>query len=236
MNLAGGLVYHARALVYRKWLWSGFREELVEILQEKLKGSQHVFLIGPSAAYNLTDSFFLGKKQVWFSEPDTLARHLLERRLARLGVRHEHLSQDFLEPRQGLSRLRQWWTAHPDVAVVFSNVLGQLPFVFDEFRDPKALSEYWPALQDTLQGRTWLSYHDRLSFSGRANHPRSGFTLTSAQSPASLLRRCGAHWKLQIDGEVIDHGTGDFFSERPRRILLWPLAPGRCQIVEVLLS
>lgn len=172
----GGLRYHVRAWRYGSTLWQPHRHSVERWLAHALPldpERARLLLIGPSAGYSLSDAWLSRLHQVWWVEPDPLARLLFAHRLRRLGVRSQavtSLSQ--------LARLRPAVTT--DVPVLFANVLGQLAFAA---RSARAAERLRRQLAVCVEGRAWASYHDR--WSGPGGH-RSG--------PADARLGSGPQW------------------------------------------
>jgi len=99
---------------------------------------------------------------------------------------------------------------HPDHAVLFSNVLGQIRY---ERRDYEKVLAQVPLM---LKGRHWASYHDCLSSDPQPFRAELGSFDASEPLDESVLRR------LQLGGTWMDHGTLALFdSGHPVRYIPW---------------
>jgi hypothetical protein len=232
-NPAGGFNYHLRARRYGKKLWEPFRWSLGEWLLSWAPPEPHLVLVGPSAGYNLQPFLFERFEKVFVLEPDPIARWLFRRRLARAP----------LEPRPHLELIASdhlvW---HPErlaplleraapCAVLFSNVIGQLVSLVDPEKHGAALEAIRGAVRAALPGRSWASFHDRVS---------------GPLEPSIETARCGARWSdaevlrhayATPDGpslvELTDHHTEGFFpATEPHAYFRWQFEPAYFHLIE----
>jgi hypothetical protein len=231
LNPAGGLRYHWRALKHADRLWEPFRWPLGEWLLGWQTREPCLVLVGPSAGYNL-QPFLLERFQ-------RLARFLLRRRLARVP----------LEPRPALEFIAQdQLVFHPErfaqllerlgpSAVLFCNVLGQLRHLLNaEDTQQPAFSAVRTAVRASLEGRSWASFHDRVS--GNLAPSLEDPLLSSERwSDEELLQHAYYGSSDAIGGTLFDHGTAGFFPESlPHLYLRWELAPGSFHLIEAVAS
>lgn len=146
---SGGLVYHLRALRHRHGLWAPFQRVVADWLAGWQPGRRELVIVGPSAGYALPAGFLRRFERVTALEPDPLARWLLAHRpdAGRLGFSRLNC----LATPDGLARLA---AAHPEAAILFSNVLGQLAAPAEDWR--RLIARH-------LSGHAWASYHDVIS-------------------------------------------------------------------------
>ncbi len=151
MIRSGGVVYHLRALRFRRELWGQHQEGVASFLSAWNPKSKKILLIGPSAGYSLPAGWLNRFEEITAFEPDLLARVLFERRH---GVRPRWIRRGFPfhspEPFRGLEL--------SNTAILFCNLLGQI-----RIPDVASLER---KLRSKLDGREWASYHDALSGEG----------------------------------------------------------------------
>jgi len=211
---SGGLVYHLRALRHRRGLWAPFQRVVASWLAGWQPGRRELVIVGPSAGYALPAGFLRRFERVTALEPDPLARCLLARRpdAGRLGFSR----LDCLAAPDGLAHLA---AAHPEAAILFSNVLGQLA----------APTEDWRRLiANHLASHAWASYHDVVSTTA---HPKPGSE--DAITPQDQrLETTLAHFWPGGTIELTDHETFRLGGERPHRYTVWQITRQRWHLVE----
>jgi hypothetical protein len=233
-NPAGGVNYHLRARRHAR-LWEPFRWSIGEWLLGWQPPQSSLLLVGPSAGYNLQPFLFERFEQVLVLEPDPIARWLFRRRLARTPLeprpRLEFITGDHLigHPERFASLVER--AGEP--ALLFSNVLGQLLILLDADAPDTRFEAIREAVQAALEGRSFASFHDRLSgplppdIEGVVRSPRRW-------SDAEVLERA---YRATRDApavvELFDHGTEGFFPEHlPHAYLRWELEPGAHHLIE----
>ena len=220
---SGGLEWHARALVRRRHLWAGFRRELADWLATWQPETRDLLVLGASAGWCLPDAFLARFRRIEAVDLDPLApvlfRALHGKALAAAGTATGFARIDALD------RLEPLLERHPGHAVLFANLLGQRRF---HRRDADAVEVELAALGARLAGRRWASFHDRLS--GRArdlDRAPEAFACAGRLGSEALARRVGAA------GEWLDHLTTGVLPEPvARRVMPWPLRPGRVHWIE----
>jgi hypothetical protein len=233
-NPAGGVGYHLRARRHARRLWEPFRFSLGEWLLSWTPPEPTLVLVGPSAGYNLQPFLFERFERVLVLEPDPIARFLFARRLARAPLERrpalEFVKEDHLvrHPERLAPRLERAGPA----ALLFSNVLGQVVLLLDEEQPGPALAAVEHAVRAALVGRSWASFHDRVS--GPVPPSFEG-TLRAARrwSDAEVLE----HAYRLGDGpplvELEDHFTAGFFpGDAPHTYLRWDVEPGSFHLIE----
>ena len=214
LDPSGGLVYHLRALRHRHGRWAPFHRVLAGWLAGWQPARRELVIVGPSAGYGLPTGFLARFGRVTALEPDPLARWLLARRpdAGRLGF--DRL--DCLAGTDGLARLA---AAHPQAAILFSNVLGQLPAPGGDWR---------PLLARHLAGHAWASYHDVISTTTAPKPDCAGLGAAHDGSLEDVLARFWPGGTLALT----DHDTFRLGGDRPRRYAVWQLARRRWHLVE----
>ena len=214
LDPSGGLVYHLRALRHRHGRWAPFHRVLAGWLAGWQPGRRELVIVGPSAGYGLPTGFLARFGRVTALEPDPLARWLLARRpdAGRLGF--DRL--DCLAGTDGLARLA---AAHPQAAILFSNVLGQLPAPGGDWR---------PLLARHLAGHAWASYHDVISTAARPKPGGEPAIITSDQDLETTLARFWPGGTIELN----DHETFRLAGDRPHHYAVWQIARRRWHLVE----
>jgi hypothetical protein len=132
---SGGLAYHLSALRFRRSRWQPFIASVERWLKQDWNPpASELIVFGPSAGWTLPLSFLTGFTRVTAVEPDPLARHLLQRRFApslRPTTRLELVADPSLLPWFGArtEAFGEFLAGRPGAAVLFSNVLGQIPLL-----------------------------------------------------------------------------------------------------------
>lgn len=237
LNPAGGLRYHVRGYRLSETLWAPFRFALAEWLYGWAPPEKKLVIVGPSAGWCVQPFFFERFEEVLCLEPDPVAHFLFRRRLekapldARPRLRFD--SQDRLLSDPGaLSRLLD---AEGDAAVLFSNVLGQVRVLLGATAyDDARLSNVRTAVKQAIQGRSWASFHDRVS---GALEPALDGRYDAERRLSDEELRDHFYATATPDGSapppLLDHLTGGFFpAERPHSYLTWPLLPGLYHLIE----
>jgi len=212
---SGGLRYHLRALRHRP-AWAPFHAAVAGWLRgwQVAAGGGDLVLVGPSAGYALPPGWLGGFRRVLVLEPDPLARFLLRRRPDAGALSFSPL--DALGGADGLAALA---AAAPGSAVLFCNVLGQVP---------APAGQVWPVLlAQALADRHWASFHDVFSTERPPDDPSPlGF-----DRPPPLAELLGRVWT----GGVLEgfaHDTYGIGGEAPHAYACWSLAPRNHHLVE----
>jgi len=222
---SGGLEWHLRALCRRHRLWAGFRDELGRWLATWRPEAADLLLLGVSAGWCLPDAFLSRFRRIDAVDLDPLAPPLF-RALHGRALRAAGATVGFVRA-DALDQLEPLLARHPSHAVLFANLLGQRRFHRPD-TDADVTAAELTALCARLAGRRWASFHERLSGRVRdlARAPEA-FACAGRLDPAVLARRVGAA------GEWLDHlTTGVLPDAAARRIMPWPLRPGRVHWVE----
>lgn len=234
-NPAGGLRYHLRALKHSERLWAPFRWPLGEWLLSWEPPEPTLVLVGPSAGYNLQPFLLERFERVVILEPDPLAHWIFRYRLSRVPLerrpRLEFVRQDHLVLHP--ERLAPLLERLGPSAILFCNVIGQLRFLLDQgdLTGPAA-SAIKDAVRAAIAGRSWASFHDRVS----------GQLAPTIEDPVLSERRWSSRELLDaayyaggeaVDAALLDHGTEGFFPEDlPHLYFRWELEPGMFHLIE----
>lgn len=230
---SGGLVYHARALLYRETLWRPFRAALGAWLEGALPSGRCLILVGPSAGHCLPLRSLRRAERLLVLDPDPLARRWLAARLA--GRRLEFEARDLLvtpllEGRPGLEQVLARW---PYATVLFCNVLGQLHFALSDEQQQRFQAEFRRRILPSLRGRAWASFHDRWSFDHLAQSFEFPGALRFETLPSDEQLASVYFPRAEQPVTVLDHGTSALFSaELPRHYFSWQITPRALHLVE----
>jgi hypothetical protein len=239
LNPAGGLRYHWRALRHAARLWEPFRWPLGEWLLRWQTSEPNLLLVGPSGGYNLQPFLLERFQRVVVLEPDPLARFILRRRLARVPLEPrpvlEFIAQDHLVLHP--ERLGPLLSRLGPTAILFSNVLGQLRHLLDvEDTATASFSAVQAAVRAATQGRSWASFHDRVS-GELAPSLEDPLVSDHRWSDEELVEHAYYGGSDVIGGTLLDHGMAGFFPESlPHVYLRWELAPGSFHLIEAVSS
>ena len=237
LNPAGGLRYHLRALAAGR-AWEPFRTSLAKWLARFEARSPRAVLVGPSAGYTLPDAFLRRFTEVTVLEPDPLAGFLLARRLRRLGVsnlrleRRDQLLAPLLDGSTGLVELLQ---SDSELCLIFGNLLGQARFLLPEAKFVRFKTAFRERLWPTLDGRSWLAFHDRLS-GNLAPRFQAPYWASSRLSNEEILRDL---YPVEPGSavELFDHQSDGFFpSHLPHSYFSWQIDRERHHLIEGVMS
>ena len=234
-NPAGGLRYHLRALRNSGRAWQPFREGLETWLGEWEPGVETLAIVGPSAGYCLPVRALAQFRRFVIFEPDPVARFILRRRLQRTlpGREITWIAHDaWIDPvRRGDAIPRA--LLGPGTALLFSNIIGQLPYLVDtaDYAEWRKLwcDQLFPLLEQT----PWASFHDRVSTEIEPQNalPQHGRRLEAEEltalyepAPRELV-------------ELYEHGSHELLPPgRSYRYLHWPLTPTMHHLIECVLG
>lgn len=218
MSRSGGVPYHLKAWRYRRTCWESHLEGTRAFLESWNPPERSLILIGPSAGYSLPTEWFARFDRILAFEPDRLGRYLFERDH---GLKPEWVGSSFAfgAPR-ALDVARD-----PAAAVLFSNLLGQIPI-----RGVGSLGRW---LKTELEGRNWASFHDVLSGKG----------VDFDTEDAGRKRVWIPEWKRRLHVrnpgrgrvELLAHEGPDLFADRPDleyRYWQWRLTPEHTFLTE----
>jgi hypothetical protein len=154
---SGGLRYHWRAWRQRR-AWAGFRKEIETWLEEWAPETDELILIGPSGGYTLPTEWLRKFKTIYAFDADPLAKVFFRREHPGVNVRFERRDLFWDEGRFSAQSLQNVMKAHPNAAVLLSNVLGQL--LLEHNVSEEAWEHFLAELRGRLERKSWASYHD----------------------------------------------------------------------------
>lgn len=221
LSPSGGLVYHARALRASEGRWKPFRTSIEKWLGEWNPNAKGLLLIGPSGGYSLPTAWLARFERIVAVDFDPLARRIFEGRHRECRIERWIVEDLFPTGPWGLdlAPMRALLNEHPDHAILFSNVLGQLALdAPDERRIEAGLGQ----LRALLEGRLWASYHDRLSSPVRPDLPRD----VHHRDDVRLAHDAYA------GGELSSHGTGGIGRGLACKLFAWECQKGYWNLIE----
>lgn len=216
LHASGGLLWHARALRYRRRLWQTFCATVAAWLREWQPPREWLLIVGPSAGYSLNEDFLLRWREVVAIEPDPLARALLRLRFPKIPWRF--VDVDVFASDENV--FRECFAEH---AVLFANVLGQITP-----RDEEPAARWLAALRRSLASHYWASYHDIISTTRKPDRE------ARATGKEESLDEVLAAWWQGGEVQISDHGCfrlGDH-GHRNSAYCVWPMQPGAYHVVE----
>lgn len=240
MSPSGGVVYHATAL-RRQSAWAPFREKVREwIVGEWLARrslTKELVVFGPSAGWTLDASIFARFECVTLVEPDPFARFLFKRRFSRDTLRATEFRFEaradllpwFAKPFGSSESLTEFLSKRDSAALLFANVLGQVPLLIPSLtdRDHEIASR---SLLETLRGREWASYHDL--FSSRTMPDLRSYAAGGLEASHEGWQSLALAETLFPSGsEVFDHMTAWLSRDRTTKLTHWELRPGQSHVV-----
>jgi hypothetical protein len=153
----GGLNWHLRALRSRR-AWRPTAQAIASALSLWRPKAVELLLIGPSAGWMLPTAWLARFRTIHAYDLDVFAAPLFDFRhskaLKAIGTQVIHYRED------AITHLPRLLAEHPQAAVWFDNVLGQLRYIE---RDEKRLAQQLAAVKAALRYREWGSVHDWLS-------------------------------------------------------------------------
>ena len=208
MYSSGGWWWHVRALRYRSALWAPFQAAVRDWLSVWEPTQRKLLLVGPSAGHTLPLDLLQKRfDHIVACEPDPLARYWLQRRLRSI----RYVSVPRLDA-TGIARLAH---DHPDTAILFCNVLGQIPTPAAGWLDALA----------PLAGHDWASFHDLLSTA----RPPDRIALSAGDE--TCLDEIAAHYWQGGVLELTDHQTFGLGDPPTRSHTLWRLTPRQWHVI-----
>jgi hypothetical protein len=226
----GGLGYHLAAWRFRD-SWSPLTDRLRQWLQAWNPPEKQLILFGPSAGYTLPRPFLERFDVIRAIEPDPIARLLLKTRFPSLRTRLSFVDAESVLPwwHEGEAApgapleafLAQAEALHGTPAVLFSNVLGQLPLLQPNFEDEKLREAFLKA----ISRYSWASYHDL--FSGRAkDFDRCPDSVSMAGDVETMARKF-----FRNEASINDHGTTWLGAGRTISVCRWPFNPKHHHVI-----
>lgn len=209
---SGGLRWHLRAFMGRN-RHADFRAGIAGWLAAWRPPTDGLILVGPSGGWCLPTDFLKRWVHIVVIDLDPLAPWLLR---WRHGLRAEIRCADFVDE---LPRALESFPGH---AVLFANLLGQLPLERSDHEHVIA------RVGAVLGGRHWASFHDRYSAEVDPKQSSAARAIhgSRAMTPEMLQQ-------LGLAREWVDHGTEHLFPSRlPRHYFPWRISDRRLHWVE----
>lgn len=245
MNLNFDAVqYHYLALKYQNSIWKPFHSYISFFLHTWNPSQTHqkIILIGASGGYALPFSFLEKFESVLVIDPDPLAKYIFRWRFRKLkNTKISWSKEDYLCPDRRKfdpDILKNLIDSHPDSAILFCNILGQLRFIYPLAAKDTSFLIWKKTLPLILSSVPWASFHDRLSgpFPFKDFHfsdSNSAFRTESHLSNEELIARfCNLPKQSKNHYELLDHFTSDLVPELPKSYTPWTLFPGSYYLVE----
>ena len=234
-HTSGGLSYHLTA---RRHLptWQAYHKRLAQWLKEWTPPSERLILFAPSGGYSLPPEFLQRFSHITAVDPDPLARLVFSWRhrqqLRRL--RWNFDSSLLVDLRRPLlsTRSEKFWEKNSQAAVLFCNVLGQLPWIEKNHDDHMHIeSDLWRNFRWNLRSQPWASYHDVISLEGPAQWTQEGLDKNSSLQQFALQ-----HLRDSQLLEVRDHQTWSLGLPKPRQATWWSVRPNQQNLIAFLRS
>ena len=218
---SGGISYHITAMRFRR-RWAPFLRHVEGWLNAWPTPQNELIIFGASAGWTLPAHFLARFERVIVIEPDPAARFLLRWRFPKVQkwVFHDEISLlPWLVSSQS-NQLKKFLDQYPNAAVLFSNLLGQIPLVWPRELSPAEWSRCNSIFIDALKQRNWASYHDLLSAISRPTEPFEKIVWRAGESLVELGARVWSVREKQI--VVADHGM-DWL--KSTEVAIWHLRP-----------
>lgn len=247
---SGGLGYHFAAFVFSRELWSPFRERLTEELNERVQrlagdddfSEWHLYWVGPSGGYCLKSEWLSRFGAVTALDLDPFAEFVLKNR-TRKDLHFRRV--DFFQSLEAQNWNLEGWVSQAKrngesklkPLFLFSNLLGQLEFVYNERGFEQVTQGLEKAFRETRI--PWISFHDRLSVKSSASgSTKVIFDRKALKKPLSLQELGEAFYEdfpTSQAREMEEHRIGEWFqhARAPYRYLSWQLTRDTAQLIEV---
>ncbi|MGE4131699.1 MAG: hypothetical protein AB7F86_08670 [Bdellovibrionales bacterium] len=160
----GGLFYHWRAARHQDQ-WGNFREDLLSWLNEWKCPKHSLVLVGSSGGYTLPHSWLKQFGEIHAYDLDPLAPFWFRRRHKDLPIRFHRQDVFRKAGKLSLEPLLKILEQHPQAALLFCNVLGQVLLTVSSSEDD--WRSFLILMRNALSNRIWASYHDLYSYEGR---------------------------------------------------------------------
>lgn len=237
----GGIRYHARAWRQQATRWALYRRSLGRWLAEWSPPESNLIIVGASGGYCLESQFLLKFEVIYAVDPDPLAPWFFRRQHPEVAERVRWIRDpvfDWSPESRSVDRWHEFLDAHAKSAVLFSGLLGQLRFLSEAADECQAYAQWRGRLAPLLEGRSWASFHDRLS-GERAPHfegESGGVVRTAARlSDAEVLQRfyLGALGSESTSPELLDHLTDGLLpASLPHAYFKWEIVAGYSYLIE----
>lgn len=235
-NVSGGFRYHVRALFRSSRDWLPFRTSISDEIFRFIKEGKFksVLWIGPSGGYCVDLNVFNSVERIHILEIDPLARLILRIKFFLRRKRNVVISsKNVLCPPSNEKMAELKSLASTFDLILFSNVLGQLPFIepmFSKGQDD-LFQLFLSNLEVTLLDSNVISFHDLFSaeIAPELHWAKSFMGLQRSEIDFRKIYRN----KKRL--EVVDHEMWGFISNAQHRsFYVWPLSKHRYQWIELI--
>lgn len=228
---SGGGIYHWRAITRRN-LWRPFTSALATWLESWPVGNQELLLIGPSGGHTLPSRWLEKFANITAVDVDPLAGPLFRLKHRRAKVHFQRRDVFFENRKLAFEPLRQLRAENSNAAILFCNVLGQLPL---ENRCSEAeWLEFLGCLPRALGSAPWASYHDAYTLEGLPYrlHSVAAEPFLKGGSIEDVAATLGERSTL-----IYDHmTTGDWATQTTKTRWSWSLTSSSLHLLEAVFS
>jgi len=164
-------------------------------------------------------------------DPDPLAELIFKRRFAPIKASLQWDSRDyFIKPGCSANLFCGFLSSSGGAAVLFSNFLGQMPFLMSSEKQRAEILSFWQKnLLTVLAGRSWASFHDRYSCRKRPVR-QEHFTSPEKLCGDALIKR---YYGADARGTWVDHQTEALLGGQGNYdYFLWELTARAFHIIE----
>ncbi len=224
---SGGLWYHATAIRRRHNLWSPYLENVKRwLLHDWQPRTKELVIFGSSAGWSIPQDFLNRFDRIICVEPDPLARWIFTRRFKcrHLEMRSENDLLPWFTPDP--QRFSDFLASVPNAAVLFSNLLGQIPLLLKgEALSDSSQARAQKMFIEDLKGRSWASYHDLISCK-----EDSRIQSTKFFSKLPTVTELGEMY-FPDGATIIDHDTTWISNDRSTSCAVWQIRPRQSHVV-----
>ena len=227
INPAGAIYYHINAIYYKK-NWQSFISLLNEQLMAWQPSCKNIVIFGGSGGYCLKPEFVNQFDEIVHIDPDPLASRIFKWRFQKnIQINCKNYFSKGLE---GLSDLKKDF---PNYSILFSNILGQIPYIVKI--DDNYPQSFCNILANLLNDISWFSFHDLLSLHFNKPNPALCWpVIIEGDSNNDLIDRLQQQTQLRpLKINIIDHFTEGLLPQTKSKIkLVWPRTPTSYHIIE----
>ena len=235
LNPAGGLYYHLKAWRYKRKLWPPFITSINNFLCNWVPQNRNLVIFGGSGGYCLSPEFLSQFSNIVLIDPDPLAGIIFS---ARFQITIQVVQKNYLtdELNEQTSPFDQIMQDFPNHAFLFSNILGQLPYLTNWQNDRTVyVDSIKQSLASLIRTREWASFHDLLSFHFKTAHPLLCWPLLiKASSNEEIINNMQRQNQMRPHNiHVVDHLTENLFASTERKEkFYWQRTPHSLHIIE----
>ena len=230
VNPAGGIYYHIQALKNKNRYWTPFIEDTNDFLSRWNPLQKQLIIFGGSGGYCLKTDFLDRFEEIILVDPDPISGFIFKKNHKPTNLRQ--VTYDYLKT--GIRGIKQLTLDFPKGAYLFSNILGQLPFL-----RPKDINNFENQFNEVfnknLLNRSWATYHDTLSFhfNSPIKHICWPLLLKSSGVNETLERWKDQNQIRNSPVEIVDHFTDKVFMPRSIQLkTIWKRTPRSFHVIE----